>query len=95
MLVLTRRLDQSVLVGGIRVTVVGLRQRAVILAVNSPNSGDPARLVRADIDEPVEIGLGAAITVGRIRGDQIRLCIDAPGEIRVLREELANNACSA
>ena len=39
-------------------------------------------------DETIVIGEGIRITVLDVRGDKVRLGIDAPGEIPVHREEI-------
>jgi carbon storage regulator len=39
-------------------------------------------------NERIHIGGGVVITVVRVDGDKVRLGIDAPKEISVLREEL-------
>ena len=95
MLILTRRPGQSILIGDIRVTMMRIRGGEVVIAIQEPRSAEPTCIFSARPNQPVEVGATATVMVGRIRGDQIRLCIDAPKEIRVLREELVNNACSA
>lgn len=41
-------------------------------------------------NERILIGDGIRITVLSIRGNQVRLGIEAPGEVRVVREELTH-----
>jgi carbon storage regulator len=40
-------------------------------------------------NEGIVIGDGITVTVVEIRGNQVRLGIEAPKQVRVLREELA------
>lgn len=42
--------------------------------------------------ESVLIGAGITITVREIRGGKVRLAIEAPGDVLILREELAERA---
>ena len=43
------------------------------------------------IGESIQIAGGIRVTVTEIRGGRVRLSIEAPPEIRVLRKEIADN----
>lgn len=42
------------------------------------------------VNERILIGDNITVTVLEVRGDQVRIGIDAPREVEVLREELLN-----
>jgi carbon storage regulator len=41
--------------------------------------------------EKIRIGDNITLTVVRLQGNQVRLAIDAPGEVRILRGELVDD----
>ncbi len=43
------------------------------------------------IGESIQIAGGIRVTVTEIRGGRVRLSIEAPADIRVLRKEIADN----
>ncbi|HQZ63525.1 MAG TPA: carbon storage regulator [Planctomycetaceae bacterium] len=43
------------------------------------------------IGESIHIAGGIRVTVTEIRGGRVRLSIDAPADVRVLRKEIADN----
>lgn len=47
------------------------------------------------VDESIEIDGGVTITIVRIRGDKVRIGIDAPPHVRILRTELLEPALPA
>ncbi len=44
------------------------------------------------VGESIEIAGGIRVTVTEVRGGRVRLSIQAPPEIRVLRKEIADNS---
>ncbi len=44
------------------------------------------------IGESIQIAGGIRVTVTEVRGGRVRLSIEAPANIRVLRKEIADNA---
>jgi carbon storage regulator len=38
--------------------------------------------------QSIVIGEGVVITINRVRGKEVSVCIDAPKEVRVMRSEL-------
>lgn len=44
------------------------------------------------VNERIVIGGDITVTVLEVRGDQVRLGIDAPREVEVLREEIAGES---
>lgn len=47
------------------------------------------------IGESIEIAGGIRVTVTEVRGGRVRLSIEAPPEIRVVRKEIADAATSS
>lgn len=92
MLILTRRPGQSILIGRIRMTVERLRNDLVLLSLRAPNNREAPELRTLRAGESFGAGTNATVTVARIRGDQVRIGIDAPAEVRILREELLDAA---
>ena len=45
-------------------------------------------VVSRKTDEKVRIGADITITVGEIKGDRVRLCVDAPRNVPVFRYEV-------
>ncbi|MBC7966955.1 MAG: carbon storage regulator [Fuerstia sp.] len=44
------------------------------------------------IGESIQIAGGIRVTVTEVRGGRVRLSIEAPANVRVLRKEIADNA---
>ncbi len=98
MLVLSRKKGEIIDIGGlVRLTVVDVRGDNVRLGVTAPKE---IRIFRQElleenhaVDSPAaseqfEIGGLVRLTVVDVRGDNVRLGITAPKEIRILRQEL-------
>ena len=92
---LTRRTDEAVMIGDdIRVRVESIAVDHVVLSVAYPDEkGDVVeKRCSLEIDDRVELPAQTAVHVMAIRGDRVRLGIDAPGERPVTRQELRADA---
>lgn len=92
---LTRRTDEAVMIGDdIRVRVESIAADHVVLGVAFPDEKGEIVEKRCslELDDRVEIAAGTAVHVMAIRGDRVRLGIDAPGERPVTRQELRADA---
>ena len=46
-------------------------------------------IITRRVEEAIQIGDDVTVQVSRIKGNQVALAIDAPEDVKVLREELA------
>jgi sRNA-binding carbon storage regulator CsrA len=89
-LIIARSVGESILIdGNLRVTLLKIQGETVEFGfedmrnkINFPN-------LTTKEDQRVQIAKGVNILVVKIRGKQIRLGIDIPPDIKVLRGELA------
>lgn len=86
MLVLNRREGEGVLIGGCELRVAEITPSKVLLLF-TPAAGS-VRVFDLFYGEERELG-GAVVYARRRRADQVRLQINAPQSVRVLRAELA------
>lgn len=92
---LTRRMDEAVMIGDdIRVRVESIAADHVVLSVSYPDDQGKTveRFCSLELDDRVELPEKTAVHVMAIRGDRVRLGIDAPGERPVTRQELRADA---
>lgn len=45
-------------------------------------------VVTRKVDEAILVGDDIRIVIGRIDGGQVRVCIEAPDDVRIVREEM-------
>jgi carbon storage regulator len=97
MLVLTRQEDESIVIGdGIELMVGHVGGGTAELQIDAPSGvsvtkdGEPYNRSGEDLyrDEVVDVGKDVTVIVVDIRGDRVRLGIEAPGEIPVHRREV-------
>ena len=82
MLVLTRRLGESIVVGDDIITVLNIQEDQVYLDVNISES------VTINLQESVSIREGITITVVKIDKSQVKLGIAAPDSVTINRKEV-------
>lgn len=90
MIVVSRHIDETILIGDeIRVTVASISAEHVVLDVVYLEWGKAVeRSCALERDDHVEIPPNAKVRVVEIRGDNVRLAIDAPKEVAVHRKEV-------
>lgn len=52
-------------------------------------------VVTRKLGEKIVIGKGIVLSVVSLKGGQVRLAVEAPRDVRILRDELEKHACPA
>ena len=88
LLVLTRTLNESVLIGdNVEIKLVEIRGNDVRLGISEPTTVPQNREVLLALSDSISIGDNIEVMVVEIRGNNVRLGITAPQEVDIRREE--------
>ncbi len=82
MLILTRRLGESLIIGEDRITVLNITRDQIYLDVNISES------LTLNLQQSISIRSGITVTVVKIDKSQVKLGITAPDNITINREEV-------
>jgi carbon storage regulator len=101
---ITRRVNEVLLIGdNIRITVFEIRGPQVTLNIEAPRKMGVmvdnrvvlgALKITRQVNEDFFIGDNIRISIGEIRGFQVSLDIEAPREITIHRQEIADRIAS-
>lgn len=87
MLILTRRVGESLIIGGrIKVIVTAAHGSQVKIRVDAPVQ--PEEVYKRLVGESLFIGDSIKVTVLAANGNQVKLGVDAPDDVPVHREEV-------